>query len=87
MPENNQVTIPAKHLLGCNAFRDFPWQNGCILRGPQIEADVTRWVREEPSQYPGIDSTILTVRKLSMNLSPNQLHCELAHRDMRMQSP
>jgi len=61
MAQTQHIVPPPPHLVSFNAFRDFPWHNGSILRGPAIEQEVKRWFEEEPPDYQDIDPSILIV--------------------------
>jgi hypothetical protein len=43
-------------------FREFPWHNGLVLKGSEIERDLRRWLEEEPARNPDINTELLEVR-------------------------
>jgi hypothetical protein len=50
-------------MLSLLSFREFPWQNGIVLRGSRMHEDVVSWLALEPKQYPEISHNLLEVSR------------------------
>jgi hypothetical protein len=55
-------TAPLPSVTQLRAFLEFPWSNGSILRGRDLEQHVLAWLQEKLKFDQGIDPGIIIVR-------------------------